>query len=103
MLHSVSEKCKNLDSFVFDYAEKTSKAVFIGFFGKRIKKVYFRWWINPETVLSSSLHCASIRKLTQSVEIKHLEGLNLWRTVGNSLEFLSMETDSSAEDKMLEI
>lgn len=72
-------------------------------FGKRMKILVLGNQVKTDVLCAVSLHCNNIRHLDLwEVERGGLEGLHLWKNIGNSLEILklSFEFKSSGKEEM---
>lgn len=88
MMNEISESCKNLTSFYL--CGDSALPWFIGF-GSRMRKLSFSTGIREKDAVDIAMYCTNIRELKLTVEeTAVIEGSNLWPSVGNTSESLSL-------------
>lgn len=103
MLDPLAKTCVNLESFSIHENQTITTVPLIELFGNRMTTLEFYKGIKKEVLLAVSLHCTSIWKLTLRIRSSDVEGLNLWESIGRTLEILNLALETTGEEEMRKI
>lgn len=100
---NVASKIDNLESVLFHLDEADETISWIEQFGPSMSTLRSIRYVGPEIMTAISLHCTNLKEIGVSGSNMDLQSMNIWESLGKTLEVLSLGLDSSREEEMRKI